>query len=195
MAPGSRSTTGGPPTIIDHELRVNEPMDTFRTLWGEALHNVKSARWLSMEQRMLGCNSVEDVCMVLEETIEKLEHSRSGSKRWRELRDKYLKPIVQALLVFSDAIAEIAASFPVVPGGKAIFTALGILLAATDGVEQRRVALIELFKELEFFNKNLLVRLAKPAELGQASKISVIAIMACILDILLIATRLFPPSV
>ncbi|VDB88572.1 unnamed protein product [Peniophora sp. CBMAI 1063] len=201
MASGPDSTDNGPSNIIDHELKVNEPMDTFRTLWGEALRkfqqstNVKSARWSSMEQRMLSCNSVEDVCTVLDETIDRLEHSRSGSKRWRELREKYLKPIVQALLVFSDAIAETAASFPVVPGGKAIFVALGILLAATDGVEQRRVALIELFEELKVFSEGLRVRLAKPAELGRASKITVIAIMACILDILLIATKLFSPSV
>ncbi|VDB87550.1 unnamed protein product [Peniophora sp. CBMAI 1063] len=201
MASGPDSTDNGPSNIIDHELKVNEPTDTFRTLWGEALRkfqqstNVKSARWSSMEQRMLGCNSVEDVCTVLDETIEKLEHSRSGTKRWRELREKYLKPIVQALLVFNDAIAETAASFPVVPGGKAIFVALGILLAATDGVEQRRVALIGLFEDLKSFNESLVIRLAKPAELGRASKITVIAIMACILDILLIATKLFSPSV
>ncbi|VDB88566.1 unnamed protein product [Peniophora sp. CBMAI 1063] len=83
---------------------------------------------------------------------------------------------------------------PVVPGGKAIFVALGILLAATDGVEPRRVALIELLEQLKSFNESLVVRLAKPAELGRASKITVIAIMACILDIFLIATKLFSPS-
>ena len=65
---------------------------------------------------------------------------------------------------------------------------------AIQGVEERRAAIVELLEELNCFHASLLIRLTNPTGLGQASKTVIIAIMACVLDILLIATKLFSRS-
>ncbi|KZV71958.1 hypothetical protein PENSPDRAFT_719761, partial [Peniophora sp. CONT] len=102
---------------------------------------------------------------------------------WLKLRDKYLKPAAEVLLIFNDAIAETASYFPAVPGGKAIFVAFRVLLEATKGVDKYLDALTGLFEELNAFLESLRGRLASPSGLGPASKTVAVSILAQLVNV------------
>lgn len=69
------------------------------------------SKWRSLLERMDQCHSADDVCMVLDGTMQRLDHFRSVNATWGKLRNKYLNPAIQVLLLFNDAIAETAAVF------------------------------------------------------------------------------------
>ncbi|KZV76440.1 hypothetical protein PENSPDRAFT_722593, partial [Peniophora sp. CONT] len=175
---------------------VASPEDAFGQLWSEALR--KSERttinqpfmWRTLLKRMDRCSSAEDVCRVIDDTMEEFQRFRGSDTSWGKLRNHYLKPAIKVLLSFNDAIAETAASFPNVPGGKAIFVAFGVLLQATQGVSAYCEALITLFEELNLFLESLRPRLQVPSSLGSASKTIAITILAHLLDILVHATNI-----
>ncbi|KZV59361.1 hypothetical protein PENSPDRAFT_620715, partial [Peniophora sp. CONT] len=149
---------------------------------------------------MTACSNIDDVMKAIEAegTVHKLKsfHSSDPSRdsKWRAFKSEYLMPAVQALLLFNDALAELASHFPAVPGGKAIFVAFGVLLQASNGVGERCEILIGLFEKLNHYLENLSVRLATPSSLGPASKTIAITILAHLLNIFLIATKLFSRS-
>ncbi|KZV59419.1 hypothetical protein PENSPDRAFT_760435 [Peniophora sp. CONT] len=181
--------------------KIPTPRDTFTTLWAEALRkfqqsaDVRSTRWDSLLHRMCSCRNEEDVCVVLDEIMQNLEHFRVGDPKWNNIRHKYLKPVIRTLLLFNDAIAETAAYFPLIPGGKAIFVAIGVLLEASNGIAERCDALIGLLEELNSFLGSLRIRLTTTTfSLGPDSTTIAITILAHLLDVLLIATKLFSPS-
>ncbi|KZV63220.1 hypothetical protein PENSPDRAFT_758152 [Peniophora sp. CONT] len=171
-------------------IAVASPDDAFRELWSEALRKCEqslagnSSQWRSLLQRMHRCREAEDVCVILDETMQAFERFRGSETAWGKLRSEYLKPAVEVLLLFNDAIAETAASFPHVPGGKAIFVAFGVLLQATKGVSAYCEALIALFEELNSFLESLRPRLRRPSGLGSASKAIAITMLAHLLDII-----------
>lgn len=96
---------------------IPAPQETFSTLWAEALRkfqqgaDVHSARWESLLRRMSDCDNEDDVCTVLDELMQSLEHFRTGDPKWSKIKNSYLKPAIQVLLLFNDAIAEIADFF------------------------------------------------------------------------------------
>ncbi|KZV60176.1 hypothetical protein PENSPDRAFT_363435, partial [Peniophora sp. CONT] len=184
----------------DEPPHMPAPKETFQTLWAEALRkfqqstDVPSTRWDSLLHRMSDCHNEDDVCAVLDEIMQKLEHFRVGDPKWSKIRNKYMKPAIQVLLLFNDAIAEVASSFPTVPGGKAIFVGFAVLLEASKGVAERCDALIGLFEELNAFLESLRVRLSAPSSIGPSSKTISIMILTQLLNIFVMATNIFSPS-
>ncbi|KZV76324.1 hypothetical protein PENSPDRAFT_747783 [Peniophora sp. CONT] len=185
------------PTMpVNAAVAVTTPKDAFRQLWTEALLKCEqsmsndASQWQSLLQRMDGCHKAEDVCVILDEAMLGFERFRGSNTTWGKLRNKYLKPAIEVLLLFNDAIAETAASFPNVPGGKAMFVAFGVLLQATKGVSAYCEALVVLFEELNMFLESLRPRLHTPASLGPASKTIAITILAHLLDVVTHATRI-----
>ena len=98
-------------------ITVNSPKDAFRQLWTEALRRCEtttrgdSTRWKSLLIRVERCDEAEEVCSVLDETMQAFERFRGSDTSWGKLRNKYLKPAISVLLLFSDAVAETAASY------------------------------------------------------------------------------------
>ncbi|VDB95504.1 unnamed protein product [Peniophora sp. CBMAI 1063] len=170
-------------------IEVNNPEDAFRELWSQALQKFEKSvawnpsQWQSMVRRMGQCREAEDVCRILDGTMRSFESFRGSETTWGKLRNKYLKPAIEVLLLFNDAIAETAAFFPEVPGGKAIFAAFGVVLQTTKGVSAYCDALVVLFEELNLFLEALRPRLLAPSSLGPASKTIAIAILSHLLDV------------
>ncbi|KZV72485.1 hypothetical protein PENSPDRAFT_683711 [Peniophora sp. CONT] len=187
--------TTSPPALPDPDSI--QPAETFRTLWAEALRKfqqsvkVHSTEWESLLDRLSSCSDSDGVLNIFDGTLKNWEQFKIHDPKWRDFRAKYLKPAIQALLLFSEAIAECAAFFPIVPGGKAIFVAFSVLLQATNGVRDRWDVLVGLFEKLNFFLESLSVRLAIPSGIGPATKTIAITILAHLLEIFSIATKLF----
>lgn len=110
------------PNDGDKESRANPtlttaPEDAFRGLWSDAVRRHEQnalddpARWRPMLERMNGCRTPEDVCLILDETMQSFERFRGTNTTWGKLRNGYLKPAIEVLLLFNEAIAETAASF------------------------------------------------------------------------------------
>ncbi|VDC04276.1 unnamed protein product [Peniophora sp. CBMAI 1063] len=173
-----------------------KPEDTFATLWAEAVRkfqqsaDISSTLWNSLSDTLLRCKSCEDVLNAFENTTRKWKEFNAADTKWKNVRIKYLQPVVQALLLFNDAIAELASHFPTIPGGKAIFVAFGVLLQATSEISERCEVLIDLLEELNSFLERLAIRLVAPSALGPVSKALVIVILAHLLDVFLTATKL-----
>lgn len=94
----------------------------FKEIWQQALDNFeeqntrgdKSRRKLS--ERLLrdleNCNSVDTIIAVLtQRTIDAESAKNRGHAAWTEFRDIYLRPAVKVILLFNDALAELAAYF------------------------------------------------------------------------------------
>ncbi|KZV60178.1 hypothetical protein PENSPDRAFT_760153 [Peniophora sp. CONT] len=184
-----------PPSVLAG--RHAKPEETFMTLWAEAMRkfqqsaDVASTLWESAYSGLSRCTSADDVLRSLDDTMRKVKTFNAVDSSWKSVRNKYLKPAIQVLLLLNDAIAEFASHFPTVPGGKAIFVAFGVLLQATNGISERCDILIGLFEQLNSFLERLSIRLVTPSALGPASKTIAITILAHLLDIFLIATKLF----
>ncbi|KZV72767.1 hypothetical protein PENSPDRAFT_717139 [Peniophora sp. CONT] len=176
-------------------LSEDSPQVTFTTLWAAALFlfkqrtDVQPDRWKNLLNRMEPCKTAEDVCAVFDQDMHALARFRGADSSWGRLRRGVLKPAIEVLLLFNDAIAEVAAAFPAVPGGKAIFVAFGVLLEATKGVTAYLEALRYLFEDIQAFLEGLRVRLALPASFGPATQKIAITILAHILDVCLCATK------
>ena len=100
---------------------VTTPDDAFRELWLHAVLNLQKnasrdvAQWKSAIQRMDQCRDAEDVCRVLDDMMSSIETFRGTDTIWGKLRNKYLKPVIDVLLLFNDVIGETAASFVCYP--------------------------------------------------------------------------------
>ncbi|VDC03575.1 unnamed protein product [Peniophora sp. CBMAI 1063] len=183
---------------LDAEKAATSSKDAFQSIWYEALRRCEqsasgvpsNSSWQSLLRRMELCNDSEAVCLVLDETMESFERFGGNNTAWDKLRNKYLKPTIEVLLLFSDVVAETATSFPQVPGGKAVFAAFTVLLQATKGVSAYCEALIVLFEELNGFMASLRHRLQVPASLGPASRTIAITILAHLLNVVNRATKL-----
>ncbi|VDC05161.1 unnamed protein product [Peniophora sp. CBMAI 1063] len=174
-----------------------DPVSMFTELWAEAIKKVehcdigKSSQWKSLLDDMASYSSADEVCNRLEDTVKKIQGTRASGSKWGELRNKYLKPTVEGLLVLNNVLSAVSSNVPGIPGGSAIFAVLGMLLEATKGVSERFEALIELFEEMSFFLESLNVRTAKTSEAtGSATRTVDIAILAHLLDVLRLATEL-----
>ncbi|KZV65046.1 hypothetical protein PENSPDRAFT_147487 [Peniophora sp. CONT] len=172
------------------------PTRIFKELWTDAIKKVeqseigRSLRWKALLNEMSSCSSAEQICERLEQTVTALKSTRGNDSKWGELRTKYLKPAAEGILVLTTAFSVIASSIPGIPGGNAIFAALGMLLKATKGLSERFEALIGLFEEMGFFLDSLRIRANASEAVGPAARTVGIAILAHLLDVFFLATKL-----
>ena len=93
------------------------PQDAFNHLWSQALRKCMestthyASQWKALSPLMVDCVNAEDVCVVLDNVMKAFVRFRADDTLWGKLRNKYLKPVAEVLLMFSDAIAETAAYF------------------------------------------------------------------------------------
>ncbi|KAH8978888.1 hypothetical protein EDB86DRAFT_850987 [Lactarius hatsudake] len=98
---------------------------------------------------------------------------------------KWISPVVDVLYTFSGTLGGVA-SIPFPPAG-AIFTGIGVLLAAAKGVSSSHDALVEFFERIESFFKRLGVytQISLTTEMAEVF----VNIVAEVLSILAIATK------
>ena len=96
---------------------TNDPQHAFNELWSAALKKfrhvaaVDPVEWQSLVSTMHVCGDAEDICTILDETMSAFQRFRADTSTWGNLRNRYLKPMVEVLLLCNDAIAETAAYF------------------------------------------------------------------------------------
>ncbi|KAJ7691815.1 hypothetical protein B0H17DRAFT_555825 [Mycena rosella] len=168
----------------------------FDALWNDALNKYSEETGSDLlrsryAQLFDECDSVDTVLEALEEKMENFKKFRADDSKWATLRNK-LKPVVQFLLLFNDAVAEVASSST--PGGKSIFVAFGVLLTATQGVSERYDALMKLFEKLESFLSRLEIRLEGASSLGHLSKTIAVNILVHLLHVFALSTKLIETS-
>ncbi|KAJ7348064.1 hypothetical protein DFH08DRAFT_1080216, partial [Mycena albidolilacea] len=90
------------------------------------------------------CRGTDDIMLALEKRINTLKDFRDD--HWAKIC-KQLKPVVQVLLRVADTAGESAESIGI-PGGKGVFAAVGLLLAATQAQSARYDTLEKLLEQL-----------------------------------------------
>ncbi|KAH9074709.1 hypothetical protein EDB83DRAFT_2653268 [Lactarius deliciosus] len=99
--------------------------------------------------QMKRCDSVDAILAILRGQAEAFQQFRDGDHRLM----MWISPVVDILYTFSDTLGGVAGmAFP--PAG-AIFTGIGVLLAAARGARASHDALVELFGRIESFFKRL----------------------------------------
>ncbi|KIK71643.1 hypothetical protein GYMLUDRAFT_341890 [Collybiopsis luxurians FD-317 M1] len=152
---------------------------------------VKIPEWDAILQDMNGCDSVGKICDILDKHLpEKFQATRDGNSKWKALRENCLKPAVAFFLPFSDALAELAGHFPIVPGGKTIFVAFSVLLRATQGVSGWFDSLNDFFKDLQNFLEPVSMVLPFRAKMGTAFYKIVLAIFAHTIEVAYAAMKM-----
>lgn len=124
--------------------------DAFSQLWSLAIRKLEqdlaagSSQLPILIERIPRCTNVDDIYAVLDDITKRFAGFRTGgsSAGWKKLRNR-LKPAVEIFLLLNGTIADDAsvrlrclqsnAGYSrslqaLVPGGKAIFVALGVLL-------------------------------------------------------------------
>ncbi|VDB86444.1 unnamed protein product [Peniophora sp. CBMAI 1063] len=99
---------------------------------------------------------------------------RQGSGPSRRLREA-LKPLIRGLSVILDACGETASALGI-PGGKGIFAAVAVLLAAADRVSTSYDQLQKLLERLRAYVERLQVRLQVPLK-SESRKVAVKALV------------------
>ncbi|KAI9432713.1 hypothetical protein H4582DRAFT_2132050 [Lactarius indigo] len=127
------------------------------------------------------CDSVDAVLAIIRHQAETFQQFRDGDQRLM----KWISPVVDVLYTFSETLGGVSSvAFP--PAG-AIFTGIGVLLAAAKDVSASHDALVELFERIENFFKRLglYTRTTLTAEMTEVF----VKIVAEVLSILSIATK------
>ncbi|KAI0032020.1 hypothetical protein K488DRAFT_70984 [Vararia minispora EC-137] len=136
--------------------------------------------------QLLHCNSVDDLVIVLEKQNRTFKTFRAHGESIRAV----LAPVLRLVRIFLETGAEIAAaSGGVVPGGKTIFVAFGVLLDATRGVSEVYDALDDLFRRLGVFLARLDIYLHSPSVLNTALKDIFIKTLVRLFTVLSIVTK------
>ncbi|KAI0028263.1 hypothetical protein K488DRAFT_73898 [Vararia minispora EC-137] len=141
---------------------------------------------------LLESRTVEGTLEVLEGGMSEFARFRQGDLKWLKLVDK-MKTIINVVLVLNDTVAELASSLPLrkkVPGGKAVFVALSVLLTATKGQSDRYDALEELFARHVFFLNRLNVRLGASVAFSDGTKKIFVDILLQLLETLSLSKKL-----
>ncbi|KIK71658.1 hypothetical protein GYMLUDRAFT_977718, partial [Collybiopsis luxurians FD-317 M1] len=147
--------------------------EELRKLWQDAIKKFQQSnqadvpQWNSSFQEMATCSSAEDICRVLENNfLSKIQDARG--ERWMTFRENCLKPAVNILLKLTDSLGELAGATPIVPGGKSIFVAFGVLLKATMGVSLWFDELKDFFGDFSHFLEQIWRVLPFYNEMGAA---------------------------
>ncbi|VDC00351.1 unnamed protein product [Peniophora sp. CBMAI 1063] len=138
-------------------------------LWDEALEEYKRITGLDLRslddplaRRLGACTSNEDVLNALVETAAAVETYRKGGAMESSIRGA-LKHLVHGLSILLETGAEAASSLAI-PGGKAPFVAVAVLLKAAKGVSAKLDDLEKLFVQFNIYLKRLNDRLRVPLE-------------------------------
>ncbi|KZV73950.1 hypothetical protein PENSPDRAFT_749646 [Peniophora sp. CONT] len=173
--------------------------DIFARLWSDAQNKFKQQVGVELTKHPIArdleaCTTAEDICVVFERQLRVFVAFRGSASTWGKLRNTYLKPTVEIILMLSNALGEAASVLPAIPGGKAIFVVLGSLLRATQGVTERYDSLMGLFEEINLFLDSLAVRTRKHSSWGHASRNISSLILAHLFDVFVLAIELLPST-
>ncbi|KIK71697.1 hypothetical protein GYMLUDRAFT_343030 [Collybiopsis luxurians FD-317 M1] len=112
------SPTPNPAPAITAEIAgvVSPTTGEITRIWQEAINkfqqknNISALVWKQALRDMNDCDSVEGICDVLEKQFfTKIKAARGGQK-WQNLREKYLEPVVNFVIKFSDILRDIVGS-------------------------------------------------------------------------------------
>ncbi|KAH9022772.1 hypothetical protein EDB85DRAFT_1895099 [Lactarius pseudohatsudake] len=135
--------------------------------------------WLAKE--LQSCDSVEAVMDIIQGQAKAFDKFRNGGSKLM----KWIRSSVHVLYTISAALGDGVGV--VVPSSKAVFTGIGILLAAAKDVRASHDALVDLFERIQFFLKRLGVhtRISPTNDMVEI----LVKIMAEVISILSIATK------
>ncbi|KZV76559.1 hypothetical protein PENSPDRAFT_423494 [Peniophora sp. CONT] len=188
-----------PPILSDHAEEDPCILDDngLADLWDEALYHYAQTTGVDLtdentdlSQQLKNCAGYRDVVIALDRVAQAFEVYRNPHNGIGTRIRKALRPVVRAVISSGvlEASGETAAS-KAVPGGKALFVAVGLLLKATEGVSARFDALTKLLEKFHFFVTRLDVR-TKSADLRTASRTLATRIFCNMLRTLAIAHKM-----
>ncbi|KZV73863.1 hypothetical protein PENSPDRAFT_749719 [Peniophora sp. CONT] len=199
--PPAPVTSGGKPNLTTMP-RPASSSDQFTEIWTQAWRKFeeqtrsdkpRSELAKKLHIQLKNCHNIDTIVNILCQRIDEADSAQADGPKWTTLRTRCLRPAVQVILAFNDALAEVAAFFDhVVPGGKAIFVAFGVLLEASQRCNDAYTALFEIFENLKLSMESLRVR-TDASCMGPASKGVAVLVLVHLLDMLTLAIKLLPP--
>ncbi|KAH9039669.1 hypothetical protein EDB85DRAFT_2272704 [Lactarius pseudohatsudake] len=154
---------------------INAALNEFKEKTGKNLLD----DWLAKE--LQSCNSVEAVMDIIQGQAEAFDKFRNGGSKLM----KWIRSSVHVLYTISATLGDGVGA--VVPSAKAVFTGIGVLLAAAKDVRASHDALVDLFERIQLFLKRLGVhtRISPTKDMVEI----LVKIMAEVIAILSIATK------
>ncbi|KZV70004.1 hypothetical protein PENSPDRAFT_632243, partial [Peniophora sp. CONT] len=201
-APAATSA-GQPPGALSTTIIPIPPNDDFVKIWKKAVTSFddRSRTYSSKSKRKLANRllsqlnphqTADTVTDILNREMLKVTSRPASDSPWETFPERFLKPAVEVIIIFNDVLAELAGSFDVVPGGKTIFVAFGILLKAAKGINDAYDILSGLFEGLTLAIESLRERTKPPSRLGPASRRVAVLVLVNLLDVLAIAIDRLP---
>ncbi|KAI9435501.1 hypothetical protein H4582DRAFT_2130492, partial [Lactarius indigo] len=171
----SSSQTAMPSAESQFESIFSAALGEFKKKTGKNLLD----DWLAKE--LQGCNSVEAVMDIIQGQAEAFDKFKNGGSKLME----WIYSSVHVLHAISGALGDGVGV--VAPSAKAVFTGIGVLLAAAKDVRASHDALVDLFERIQFFLKRLGVhtRISPADDMAEI----LVKIMAEVISILSIATK------
>ncbi|VDB88494.1 unnamed protein product [Peniophora sp. CBMAI 1063] len=163
----------------------------FGELWDEALQRYKK----ETKQDLLSLPFAKDFPSRPSNASKVLEHFKKRDESFKTFRDlghkvlSVLESIVHFVHLFIDSGAEAAAASNVVPGGKAIFVAVGAMLQATQGVSRLYDAVETLLQKVTDYLERVSIHLEPLTPPSPALMDILIDTLVHILTTLALATR------
>ncbi|KAH9044894.1 hypothetical protein EDB83DRAFT_1558369 [Lactarius deliciosus] len=157
------------------ELIFNAALNKFKEKTGKNLLD----DWLAKE--LQNCDSVDAVMDIIQGQVKAFDRFMNGGSKLM----KWVRSSVHVLYTISAALGDGVGV--AVPSAKAVFTGIGILLAAAKDVRASHDALVDLFERIQFFLKRLGVhtRISPTKDMVEI----LVKIMAEVIGILSIATK------
>ncbi|VDB85507.1 unnamed protein product [Peniophora sp. CBMAI 1063] len=181
------------PSSSRTQMSLLVPTDnSIYSVWNEALDKYKDTFQIDLRdtqsplgRRLAKCESEDGILDALHATVEEFSKRRKGSVSMHTVRE-VLKPVVSGLNVLLDTGSEAVSS--VVPGGKSIFVAIGVLLRAAERVTACFDDVLKLFKQIKAYIDRLHVRIQ--ATLGREARTLAVDALVKMLNALMLATRM-----
>ncbi|VDB88239.1 unnamed protein product [Peniophora sp. CBMAI 1063] len=147
-----RCSTTDTPTADDLTDLWDEAVSQYRDTTGIDLHDEDSEP--DLHRRLQGCHDVLKLSRALDTMASDFQVYRSSPKGVGGKIRRALRPIVRVALVVLDIGGEASAATGV-PGGKALFVAVGVLLKTTMNVTKRFDAVASLLEKFSFYMDRL----------------------------------------
>ncbi|KAH9177275.1 hypothetical protein EDB89DRAFT_2240068, partial [Lactarius sanguifluus] len=169
------SSSQTPASSLRFELIFNAALSEFKQKTGKNLLD----DWLAKE--LQSCNSVKAVMDIIQGQAKAFDKFKNGGSKLM----KWVHSSVYVLHAISAALGDGVGV--VVPSAKAVFTGIGVLLAAAKDVRASHDALVDLFERVQFFLKRLGVytRISPTDDMAEI----LVKIMAEVISILSIAMK------
>ena len=96
--------------------QISPPADTLEPLWSQALQDYQHRTGLDPREHVLtrelaNCDSLDEILRLFDLQMDGFKRFRSGSSRWYTLRNVYLKPSAQVLLILNGILKDTSQSF------------------------------------------------------------------------------------